>query len=314
MADTAVVITAGTGTNIDTRTEATNGNHRQVVVLGDPTTNDGVAPVDGTKGLSVDVKESVLPTGASTAANQSTIIGHVDGIETLLGTIDTDTGNIATEVAGLLTDTELRATPVPVSGSVIATQATGTNLHVVVDSAPTTAVTGTFYQATQPVSATDLDIRNLTNVDVVTAELSAVDNAVLDTIAAKDFATQTTLATINSKLVTGTDIGDVTINNSTGAAAVNIQDGGNTITVDGTVAVTNSDITSIKAAVEILDNAISGSEMQVDVVGALPHYYKNVGMDTIVIMPGYNFIFSKSIGESLKTNPPISSMSAFASP
>jgi hypothetical protein len=33
----------------------------------------------------------------------------------------------------------------------------------------------------------------------------------------------------------GVDIGDVTINNGAGAAAVNIQDGGNTITVDGTV-------------------------------------------------------------------------------
>lgn len=33
----------------------------------------------------------------------------------------------------------------------------------------------------------------------------------------------------------GVDIGDVTINNSTGGAAVNIQDGGNIITVDGTV-------------------------------------------------------------------------------
>lgn len=51
-------------------------------------------------------------------------------------------------------------------------------------------------------------------------------------------ATQTTLAALNAKLVTGTDIGDVTINNSTGAAAVNIQDGGNTITVDGTVGIT----------------------------------------------------------------------------
>lgn len=38
----------------------------------------------------------------------------------------------------------------------------------------------------------------------------------------------------------GVDIGDVTINNASGAAAVNIQDGGNTITVDGTVAVTGS--------------------------------------------------------------------------
>lgn len=36
----------------------------------------------------------------------------------------------------------------------------------------------------------------------------------------------------------GVDIGDVTVNNAAGAAAVNIQDGGNTITVDGTVGVT----------------------------------------------------------------------------
>lgn len=53
MADSAVPITAGTGTNIDTRTEATNGNHRQVVVIGDPATNAGVAPVDATNGLAV---------------------------------------------------------------------------------------------------------------------------------------------------------------------------------------------------------------------------------------------------------------------
>lgn len=38
----------------------------------------------------------------------------------------------------------------------------------------------------------------------------------------------------------GVDIGDVTINNAGGAAAVNIQDGGNSITIDGTVAATQS--------------------------------------------------------------------------
>lgn len=38
----------------------------------------------------------------------------------------------------------------------------------------------------------------------------------------------------------GVDIGDVTINNASGASAVNIQDGGNSITVDGTVAITGS--------------------------------------------------------------------------
>ena len=40
------------------------------------------------------------------------------------------------------------------SGTITATQATGSNLHVAVDSAPSTAVTGTFWQSTQPVSGT----------------------------------------------------------------------------------------------------------------------------------------------------------------
>jgi len=50
MADTSVAITAGSGTVIDTRTEATNGDHRQVIVIGDPSVNAGVAPVDAVTG------------------------------------------------------------------------------------------------------------------------------------------------------------------------------------------------------------------------------------------------------------------------
>ena len=67
MADSSIVITEGSGKNIDTRTEETNANHRQVVVLGDPATNAGVAPVDVTSGLKVnlgtdnDVTANVLP-------------------------------------------------------------------------------------------------------------------------------------------------------------------------------------------------------------------------------------------------------------
>ncbi len=64
MADTAIAITAGTGTNVDTRTEATNGNHRQVIVIGDPSTNAGVAPVDSTKGLAVQIVSAGVASGA----------------------------------------------------------------------------------------------------------------------------------------------------------------------------------------------------------------------------------------------------------
>jgi hypothetical protein len=50
--------------------------------------------------LQVDVVASALPTGAATAAKQDTIIGHVDGIETVLGTIDADTSALAGCVGG----------------------------------------------------------------------------------------------------------------------------------------------------------------------------------------------------------------------
>ena len=61
--------------------------------------------VDSAGHLQVDTLSSALPTGAATAANQATIIGHVDGVETLLtaidavlDTIDADTGAIKTAV------------------------------------------------------------------------------------------------------------------------------------------------------------------------------------------------------------------------
>lgn len=79
MADTAVAITAGSGTNIDTRTEATNGNHRQVVVLGDPSTNDGVAPVDATNGLSVNVTNASLTVASHAVTNAGTFAVQESG-------------------------------------------------------------------------------------------------------------------------------------------------------------------------------------------------------------------------------------------
>lgn len=93
MADTAVAITAGAGTNIDTRTEGSNGNHRQVVVLGDPATNDGVCPVDVTAGVKVNLG----------ADNDVTVTGTVtiqDGGNTI--TVD---GTVATTQAKASTAT-----------------------------------------------------------------------------------------------------------------------------------------------------------------------------------------------------------------
>lgn len=48
----------------------------------------------------------------------------------------------------------------------------------------------------------------------------------------------------------GVDIGDVTVNNAAGAAAVNIQDGGNSITVDGSVTATQATGTNLHTVLD----------------------------------------------------------------
>lgn len=80
MADSSIAITAGSGTVIDTRTESTNSNHRQVVVIGDPATNAGVAPVDATNGLSVSITNASLTvaTHAITLAAGTTAIAKAE--------------------------------------------------------------------------------------------------------------------------------------------------------------------------------------------------------------------------------------------
>lgn len=128
MADSSVDITAGSGTSVDTRTEATNGHHRQVVVLGDPSTNAGVAPVDATNGLSVTLT-TALPAGTNAfgklAANSGVDIGDVtinnasgasavniqDGgnaitVDAVPGSFFTDVETIAGSVPSILSDAD----------------------------------------------------------------------------------------------------------------------------------------------------------------------------------------------------------------
>lgn len=111
MADTSIEITAGTGTNVDTRTEATNGNHRQVIVIGDPSTNAGVAPVDATNGLAVDVKASALPSGAATAAKQladghNVAVASIAAGDNNIGNVDIVSGTVTT-VSTLTNQTQM---------------------------------------------------------------------------------------------------------------------------------------------------------------------------------------------------------------
>lgn len=251
MADSQVAVTAGTGTNIDTRTEATNGHHRQVVVLGDPATNAGVAPVDATAGLKVDLGTDnditgtvtanagtnlntsalalesggnlasikaktdnipalgqalaaasvpvILPsatittltppaaiTGFGTAANQATIIGHVDGIETSLTSID---GKITAVNTGAVV---VSSSALPTGASTSAKQ-------------PALGTAGT-------ASADVITVQGITSMTPLKVDGSAVTQPV----------------SLTSTTVTGT----VAVTQSGTWDEVGINDSGNSITVD----------------------------------------------------------------------------------
>jgi len=132
---------------------------------------------------------SINTTGLATSAKQDAIIGHLDGVEGLLGTIDTDTGNIATNTSNTVTELQDIETDV---------EAGNTSRGATSDAAATAGSTGTI-QA---------------KLRLMTSQLDAV-----------------------------------------------------------------------KTAVETLDNAISGSEMQVDVVGALPAGNNNIGDVDVASLP-----------------------------
>lgn len=85
--------TGNISTKIDTLAGAVAGSEMQVDIVGAlPAGNNNIGDVD--------IASSVLPSGASTSAKQDTMIGHLDGVEGLLTTIDADTSTLAGAVSG----------------------------------------------------------------------------------------------------------------------------------------------------------------------------------------------------------------------
>lgn len=175
-------------------------------------------------GSSISISASALPIGAATAANQATIIGHIDGIEPLLTTIDADTSNISLKIdtlAGTVSGSEVQV-------DIVASLPAGTNNIGDVD------------VITMPGTAAESSA--LPGVFVVVAGDDGTDTHPLQMSATGDLKVtldgETVVLGAGSASIgilganSGVDIGDVTINNGAGASAVHIQDGGNSITVD----------------------------------------------------------------------------------
>lgn len=201
MADN-VVLNQPTSTGASIATEDVAGVQHQKVII-ETSSADGEAtpinainplPVTGTfyqatQPISGTVSVSSLPAGLATSALQQT---------------------------DALTDTELRATPVSISGTVTANTGLSQPLTDTQLRLTPVPVSGTFFQATQPVSATDLDIRNLVfatdKVDASGTVLGAGTNNIGDVdvltlpavtiAAAQTLANVTTLGTITNTVPT----------------------------------------------------------------------------------------------------------------
>lgn len=127
-------------------------------------------------------------------------------------------------------------TPLPVDGSGVTQPVSGT-VTANVGTTGGLALDATLTGGTQKTRITD----GTNNLTITAASAAKVDgSAVTQPISAASLPLPTGAATAALQTQPGVDIGDVTINNASGAAAVNIQDGGNSITVDGTVAISGS--------------------------------------------------------------------------
>lgn len=190
-------------------------------------------------------------TGFATAANQTTEIASLGNLDVALSTrlkpadtlaAVTTVGTITNPVA--VTGTFWQATQ-PVSGTFF--QATQ-------------PVSGTFWQATQPVSiAGSIAVTGgLTDAQLRASAVPVDGSGVTQPISAAALPLPTGAATSALQTQPGVDIGDVTVNNAAGASAVNIQDGGNSLTVDGTFWQATQPVSVATAPVLVAGSAIIG--------------------------------------------------------
>lgn len=113
--------------------------------------------------LPISASSLPLPAGAATAANQSTIIGHVDGLEALLTTIDSDTSTLAGAVSG----SEMQVDIVGITPDLML----GTDFSNVFGAASVVSATPAVKVEEQGTVTVDLGANNDVTTELTTADL-----------------------------------------------------------------------------------------------------------------------------------------------
>mgnify|MGYP001264626184 CR=1 FL=1 len=198
---------ASTDAKLDTESLPVGANtvHRERVQITGTAAGD-IAPVSATDGVLVTLgaNNDVTVSGVSTAANQSTIIGHVDGIETLLTTI---------------------------AGAV-----SGTEMQVDVLTLPNVTIGAAIPAGTNNIG--DVDVLTLPSIPAGTNNIGDVD---VLTVPADPFGT-----------------------NADAAATA-----GSTGSIQAKLRLITSQLDAIQTAVQLIDNAISGSGVNVSQINGV---------------------------------------------
>ena len=230
---------------------------------------------DADGNLQVDVLSSTGPTGFATSALQTTGNG-------ILTTIDADTGSIAGAISGTEMQVDVVAA-LPAGSNAIGKLAanSGVDIGDVTLNAGTAEI-GKLAAGTASIGVlganSGVDIGDVT-LNAGTAEIgklaagtAAIGSVTIGTSTGVDIGAVALLAGTNAigKLTanSGVDIGDVDVTSSalpSGAATSALQTTGNNI------------LTTIDADTGSIAGAISGTEMQVDIVAALPAGTNEIG-------------------------------------
>lgn len=225
---------ANTGKKEDHVVVSPSGNYREVISIGSPDADSDYAPVDATAGLKVNLgsdNDIAITDGSDVNAGATTDVA-VTGDNS--GTLSAKLRGINKILANVWDSVNSRLN-VYIQNTTLAATQSGTWTVQPGNTANTTAWKVDGSAVTQPVSAASLPL-------------------------------PTGAATAALQTQPGVDIGDVTINNASGAAAVNIQDGGNTITVDGTVTAAQATASNLNAQVvgELANDAVdSGNPIKI---------------------------------------------------
>jgi hypothetical protein len=235
------------------------------------------------------------------------MIGHLDGVEGLLTTIDTDTGNIATAASAIETAVEL-------IDDAATTIGTTDVLRVAIFDNNNNQITS-FGGAGGTSTADDADFTAGTTLGTIVQGVyestpTTVTDGDVGTIGITSGRRVKTSATIDAALPAGTnaigklaansgvDIGDVDVTSCalpTGASTSAKQD-----TIIGHLDGVEALLTTIDADTSTLAGAVDSGQMQVDVVGALPAGTNNIGdVDILSIAAGDNNIGNVDIASAL---------------